>query len=704
MNNILSILRANGLSQAKMLAGPILILMVMAMMILPLPPFLLDLLFTFNIALAVMVLLVAMFTKKPLDFAAFPAVLLFATLLRLALNVASTRVVLLNGHKGPDAAGQVIEAFGHFLVGGNFAVGLIVFVILVIINFVVITKGAGRIAEVGARFTLDAMPGKQMAIDADLNAGLIGEDEARRRRQEVSQEAEFYGSMDGASKFVRGDAIAGILIMIINVIGGLIVGVMQHKLSFAEAGHVYTLLTIGDGLVAQIPALVISTAAGVVVSRVATDEDVGQQMVGQLFSNPNVLFLTAAILALMGLIPNMPHLAFLTFAAMVGGLGYSLLKRQQREALAAATEPDPAVIEADNAAAEASWDDVNMVDPLGLEVGYRLISLVDHAQDGELLHRIRSLRKKFAQEVGFLPPVVHIRDNLELKPSDYRIMLSGVEVGRGVAMPGQWLAIDPGGVTATLPGTPTTDPAFGLPAVWVDAETREQAQIAGYTVVDASTVIATHLNHLLHRYGAQLLGRQEVQQLLDRVGREAPRLVEDFVPKTISLTLLHKVLRGLLDEEVPIRDMRTIVEVLSENIHPLQQQIQAGAHLDEAAELLALTRAALGRAITQQWFPGEGELRVIGLDGRLEKVLTQALTTSGALEPGLAETLLTEAQRAAHQQEEGGDAPVLVVPPLLRASLSRFLRHHIPQLGVLSSQEIPDDRILRVTAVIGQQS
>jgi flagellar biosynthesis protein FlhA len=700
MNSFLALLKDNGAQHARLMAGPILILMVLAMMILPLPPFILDLLFTFNISLSVMILLVAMFTKKPLDFAAFPAVLLFATLLRLSLNVASTRVVLLHGHKGPDAAGQVIEAFGHFLVGGNFAVGIIVFVILVIINFVVITKGAGRIAEVGARFTLDAMPGKQMAIDADLNAGLVGEDEARRRRMEVSQEAEFYGSMDGASKFVRGDAVAGLLIMIINIIGGLIIGVGQHDLAFSEAGRVYTLLTIGDGLVAQIPALVISTAAGVVVSRVATDQDVGQQMVSQLFANPNVLFITAGIMTAMGLIPNMPHVAFLLLAAALAGGGRLMLKRQQAAKAADAEEPQKVQAAVEAAAAEATWDDVTLVDPLGLEVGYRLISLVDHAQNGELLHRIRSLRKKFAQDVGFLPPVVHIRDNLELKPNDYRILLSGVEIGCGVATPGQWLAIDPGGVTMKLPGAITTDPAFGLPAVWIDVSLREQAQIAGYTVVDAGTVIATHLNHLMHRHGGQLLGRQEVQALLDHVGREAPKLVEDLVPKTITLTLLQKLLRGLLAEEVPIRDMRSIVETLAEQAPRLAALNPSGTGPD-SAELLAFTRVALGRAITQQWFPGDTELRVIGLDARLERVLTQALTTSGALEPGLADSVLNDAQRAVQIQEANGDATVLVVPPALRASLSRFLRHHFPQIGVLSNAEIPDERILRITAVIG---
>lgn len=700
MNMFLSAIKDNGSRHARLMAGPVLILMVLAMMILPLPPVILDLLFTFNISLAIMILLVAMFTKKPLDFAAFPAVLLFATLLRLALNVASTRVVLLHGHKGPDAAGQVIEAFGHFLVGGNFAVGIIVFIILVIINFVVITKGAGRIAEVGARFTLDAMPGKQMAIDADLNAGLVGEDEARRRRSEVGQEAEFYGSMDGASKFVRGDAVAGLLIMAINIIGGLIVGVAQHGLSFSDAARVYTLLTIGDGLVAQIPALVISTAAGVVVSRVATDQDVGQQMMSQLFANPAVMFITAGILVAMGLIPNMPHVAFLSLALILGGAGWLLQGRQRIERAQSAQEPLKNQAAAEAAAAEASWDDVALVDPLGLEVGYRLISLVDHEQNGELLHRIRSLRKKFAQDIGFLPPVVHIRDNLELKPNDYRIVLFGVEVGHGVATPGQWLAIDPGGVTMDLPGETTTDPAFGLPAVWINVSLREQAQIAGYTVVDAGTVVATHLNHLMHRYGANLLGRQEVQQLLDHIGKEAPKLVEDLVPKTVSLTLLQKLLRGLLDEEVAIRDVRTIIETLAEHA-PRLAALNSNGSGPDPAELLALVRVALGRAIIQQWFPGEGELRVIGLDARLERVLTQALTTSGVLEPGLAESLAVDAQRAVQVQESNGDSPVLVVPAALRVSLSRFLRHHLPQLGVLSNAEIPDERILRVTCVVG---
>jgi flagellar biosynthesis protein FlhA len=701
MSALLSSLKLRGAANAKLMAGPILIVLVLGMMILPLPPFVLDLLFTFNIALAVMILLVAMFTKKPLDFAAFPSVLLFATLLRLSLNVASTRVVLLNGHTGPEAAGRVIESFGHFLVGGNFAVGIVLFVILTLINFVVITKGAGRIAEVGARFALDAMPGKQMAIDADLNAGLIGEDAARTRRAEVSQEADFFGSMDGASKFVRGDAIAGLLIMVLNVVGGLIVGMAQHNMSAGDASHVYTLLTIGDGLVAQIPALVISTAAGVVVSRVSTDQDVGTQMMSQLFSNPAVLFLTGGIVGVIGLIPNMPHFSFLALASMLLGGGWMLMRRAHARARAAATPPAEVANAEAEAAAEASWDDVTMVDQLGLEVGYRLISLVDHAQNGELLNRIRALRKKFAQDVGFLPPVVHIRDNLELKPNDYRILLSGVEIGRGSVMPNQWMAIDPGTVTRPLAGETTTDPAFGLPAVWIDSDQRDQAQIAGYTVVDASTVIATQLNHLLHRHGASVLGRQEVQQLLDRVGRESPKLIEDFVPKTLSLTTMQNVLQGLLLEEVPIRDMRAVIDTLSEHAPRLSALAATTGGQPDVAELIALSRRALGRAITHQWFPGDVEIRVIGLELRLERVLTQAMTTSGGLEPGLAETLLKETQACVQKQEAAGDPPVLLVSPPLRSPLSRFLRHHVPQLGVMSNVEIPDERIVRVTALIG---
>ncbi|MEO8013770.1 flagellar biosynthesis protein FlhA [Polaromonas sp.] len=678
-----------GADKGKGLVGPILIILILSMMVLPLPPFLLDLLFTFNIALSIMVLLVSMYTMKALDFAAFPAVLLFTTLLRLSLNVASTRVVLMQGHTGPDAAGKVIEAFGHFLVGGNFAVGVMVFIILVVINFMVITKGAGRIAEVGARFTLDAMPGKQMAIDADLNAGLIGEDVARKRRAEVSQEADFYGSMDGASKFVRGDAVAGLLILVINIIGGLVVGVAQHDMSFSDAATTYTLLAIGDGLVGQIPALVISTAAGVIVSRVTTDEDVGGQLTGQLFANPQVLFLTAGVIGMMGMIPGMPNLAFLLIAGGLIWMGRRVMQKAAVSTAAVTAAPAPAPIAAESQ--EASWDDVALVDPLGLEVGYRLISLVDMSQNGELLGRIKSIRKKFAQDIGFLVPVVHIRDNLEIKPNAYVVKLKGVEIGRGEATPGQWMAINPGQVSATLPGTPTKDPAFGLPAIWIDASLREQAQIYGYTVVDASTVVATHLNHLIHSHSAELLGRQEVQQLLDRIGKESPMLVQDLVPKALPLTSVQKVLQNLLDESVPIRDMRTILDTLAEH----------APAVSDTTELTSLIRLALGRAIIQDLYPGNEQLQVIGLDSALDRMLLQALSNSNGLEPGLADNLLQQTQAAMARQAQLGLPAVLVVQHPLRVLLARFLRRSLPELRVLSHAEIPDTRTIRVTATIG---
>ena len=692
MNALSSLLNLPGLrsaGQMKAFTGPLLIIMILGMMILPLPAFVLDLLFTFNIALAIMVLLVSMYTQKPLDFAAFPAVLLFTTLLRLSLNVASTRVVLLEGHTGPDAAGKVVEAFGHFLVGGNFAVGIVVFAILVVINFMVITKGAGRIAEVGARFMLDSMPGKQMSIDADLNAGLIDEAAAKKRRAEVAQESDFYGAMDGASKFVRGDAVAGLIIMFINVAAGMVVGMVQHDLDFGTAVHNYTLLTIGDGLVAQIPALVISTAAGVIVSRVANEQDVGEQLTGQLFSNPRVLYLTAGIMGLMGIIPGMPHFAFLLLSGALVWMGrYLSRKAATQQQVRQREERAPAVAQEST---EASWDDVSLVDPLGMEVGYRLITLVDRAQDGELLGRIKSIRKKVAQEIGFLVPVVHIRDNLELKPNAYRITLKGVEIGRGEAMPGQWMAINPGQVSGTLPGAATRDPAFGLPAVWIDAGIKEQAQSYGYTVVDASTVVATHLNHLIHMHAAELLGRQEVQALLDRIARDAPKLTEDLVPKTISLTALQKILQNLLDEGVPIRDMRTILDVVAEH----------APKISDPNELTAMVRVAMGRAITQQLFPNNADLQVIGLDAGLERVLSQALTNGGGIEPGLADALLQQTQGAVTRQEQMGLDPVLLVPSQLRPLMARFLRRTMPQLRVLSHAEVPDNRNIRITAMIG---
>ena len=674
----------------KIMTGPALIVLILSMMILPLPTFILDLLFTFNIALAIMVLMVSMLTEKPLDFSAFPSVLLFTTLLRLSLNVASTRVILMEGHTGPDAAGKVIEAFGEFLVGGNFAVGLALFLILVTINFMVITKGAGRIAEVGARFTLDSMPGKQMAIDADLNAGLIGEPQARQRRKEVAQEADFFGSMDGASKFVRGDAVAGLVIMGVCIIGGLAIGILQHDMAFADAAHTYTMLTIGDGLVAQIPGLVISIAAGVTVSRVNTEQDVRQPMMGQLFSRPKVLMMTAGVMGLLGLVPGMPNLVFLILTGLLGGLGWWFTKQEE---LPQESSTQTLLPKSASQSSEASWDDVHLVDTLSLRVGHRLIQLVDARQQGELITRIKSLRKKFAQDVGFLPPVVHVRDKLELSPNTYIISLKGVEIGRGEVFPGKWLAINPGKVTNVLEGTEAVDPAFGLPAIWIEPSLREHGQIYGYTVVDASTVTATHLNHLLHQHAKDMLGRGEVQKLLDKLGPDSKGLIDEVVPKMVSLTVLQRVLQNLLEENVTIRDMRTILDALAE--HGGAQQPP------DVQELTAVVRIALGRSIVNQLFANKPELKVIGLDFNLEQVLMQAVGNGGSLEPSLADNLMQQTSLALKRQEVSTEPPVLVVPNKLRPVLSRFLRRRLRQLTVISLSEVPDDRTLRMINVIG---
>ena len=691
MSALLTMLKSGGATHARLLAGPILIVMVLGMMVLPLPTFLLDLLFTFNIALSVMILLVAMFTRKPLDFAAFPAVLLFATLLRLSLNVASTRVVLLHGHTGPDAAGKVIEAFGHFLVGGNFAVGIIVFVILTIINFIVITKGAGRIAEVGARFTLDAMPGKQMAIDADLNAGLIGEDEARKRRSEVAQESDFFGSMDGASKFVRGDAVAGILILLINIVGGFTIGMAQHGLSASEAANSYILLAVGDALVAQIPGLLISVAAAMVISRVGKEQDMGGQIVRQLFMSPRVLGVTAGILVLLGLIPGMPHVVFLAMGSLFGYGAWLLVQREKQAAAtaAAATEAPPAPA----SDGEASWDDLQPIDLLGLELGYRLIALVDKSRQGDLLTRIKGVRRKFAQEVGFLPPAVHVRDNLELKPSAYRITLRGVVVGDGEAFPGMFLAINPGGISTPLIGTPTTDPAFGLPAHWIDGAQREAAQMAGFTVVDSETVMATHLSHLMQVHAAKLLSRTETQQLVEHVARLAPKLIEEVVPKMVSITTFQKVLQLLLEESVHIRDIRTIIETLAEHATATQDPV----------ELARRVRIALSPAIVQQIYGPTRELSVIAIEPGLERLLVQALGNAAngpSLDPGVADMLTQKAAEVALRQEEMGMPACLLVPDAIRGAISRLVRRVAPRLQVLAHSEIPETHTIRIGPIL----
>jgi len=675
----------------KALMAPLVVVMILAMMVLPLPPFALDLLFTFNIAMALMVMMVAAYMVRPLDFAAFPAVILLTTLLRLSLNVASTRVVLLEGHTGAGAAGKVIESFGHFLIGGNFAVGLIVFAILVVINFVVVTKGAERIAEVGARFTLDAMPGKQMAIDADMNAGLIDEKEAKRRRLEVGEEAEFFGSMDGASKYVRGDAMAGLLILFINIIGGFVIGVAQHDLSAAQAADSYILLAVGDALVAQIPALLISVAAAMVVSRVGKEADVGSQITAQVFSSPRSLAIVAGVLGVLGAIPGMPHLVFLIIAS---GLGYGawMLKKRQ-EAAKVAPKPPPVPLEAN---AEASWDDLQPVDTLGLEVGYRLIALVDKARQGDLLARIKGVRRKFAQDVGFLPPPVHIRDNLELKPSSYRLTLRGAIVGEGEAYPGMWLAINPGGATlSTVPliGTATTDPAFGLPATWVEERQREQAQMAGFTVVDCSTVVATHLSHLMQVHAAKLLGRVETQQLVEHVTKLAPKLMEDVIPKMVGIAALQKVLQLLLEEGVHIRDMRSIVECLAE----------FAATVTDPAELARRIRVHLAPSIVQQIYGPTKELEVIAMEPELERMVTQALNSphGAALDPGVADVLAKSAAESAKRQEDLGHPACLLVPDMIRAPMARLLKRAAPRLKVLSHSEIPETHSIRIGSVIG---
>ncbi|MFB2871125.1 flagellar biosynthesis protein FlhA [Aeromonas jandaei] len=683
---------------SKGVGTPLLVLASMGMVVLPIPPLMLDILFSFNIALSIVVLLVAVYTRRPLEFAAFPTVLLIATLLRLALNVASTRVVLLEGHNGSAAAGHVIEAFGNVVIGGNYAVGIIVFMILMIINFVVVTKGAGRISEVSARFTLDAMPGKQMAIDADLNAGLINQEEAKKRRQEVTQEADFYGSMDGASKFVKGDAVAGIMILGINILGGFIIGMAQHQLTFSESAQIYTLLAIGDGLVAQIPSLLLSIAAAIIVTRQNTDQDMGTAVLGQLFDNPKALIISSGILLMMGLVPGMPHFAFLSLGGVAAAGAWWLLRREKLAAARAAKgELMPANAEQPtHEQKELSWDDVMPVDVIGLEVGYQLIPLVDRNQGGELLNRIKGVRKKLSQELGFLVPAVHIRDNLDLAPNQYRITLMGVSTGEANVYHDKEMAINPGQVFGQVQGIAARDPAFGLEAVWVAKDQVSQAQTLGYTVVDTATVVATHLSQILTNHASLLLGHDEVQQLLDMIGKHQSKLVEGLVPEVISMGNLVKVLQNLLNEGVPIRDMRTILQTL----------VEYAPRSPDPEVLTAACRIALRRLIVQEIAGPDPDLPVITLAPELERILHQSLQAGGGdgagIEPGLAERMQRSLVEATQRQELEGQPAVLLTSGILRNTLAKFVKNAIPGLRVLSYQEVPDDKQIRIVSAVGQ--
>ncbi len=672
------------------LGAPVIVLLMLAMVVVPLAAPVLDALFTFNIAISLMVLLAVVYVKRPLEFSIFPIVLLMTTMLRLALNVASTRVILINGQDGHGAAGKVIEAFGEFVIGGNYAVGIVVFAILTIINFVVITKGAGRVSEVTARFILDAMPGKQMAIDADLNAGLLTREEAKARREEVREEADFYGSMDGASKFIRGDAIAGILILFINLIGGMAVGVLQHGMPFAQAASTYTLLSIGDGLVAQLPALLVSSAVAMLVTRASRSQDMGASMMGQVFGQHKALAVAAAIMGLVGLIPGMPNVAFLTLALILGLLAWKMWKRSLQPPPAAA-EAAPQAAAAAQANAELGWDELRPIDPLGLEVGYRLIPLVDKAQGGELMARIKGVRRKLTQDIGFLVPPVHIRDNLELPANAYRLLVHGVPVATADIHPDRELALDPGGALGKIDGIPGKDPAFGLDAIWIQPHLRAQAETMGYTVVDPATVIATHLSHLIREHAPELLGHEEVQQLLATLAKSAPKLVEDLTPKALPLSVVVRVLQNLLIEKIPVRQLRKIVEALVE--HAPQSQ--------EPGALTAAVRNALGRFIVQEIAGMAPELPVFTLAPQLERVLQDSTQGNGAaLEPGLAERLHQSLADCVSKQEARNEPAVVLVPAQVRAALARLVRHSVPALSVLSYSEVPEDKRLKLVGTI----
>ncbi|MDC0640965.1 flagellar biosynthesis protein FlhA [Porticoccaceae bacterium] len=673
---------------------PFLVLLIISMLVLPLPAFLLDFLFTFNIVIGLIIIMIAINSSKPLDFSSFPAILLMATMLRLGLNVASTRLVLVKGHEGPDAAGKVIEAFGEFVIGGNYLVGFIIFAILMIINFIVVTKGAGRVSEVIARFTLDAMPGKQMAIDADLNAGVIDQATAKARREEISQESDFFGSMDGASKFVRGDAIAGLLILLINIIGGLAIGLSQHDLSFSEAGRIYVLLTIGDGLVAQIPSLLLSLSTAIIVTRVTTSESMTEQAKSQL-NNPMAMFVAGGILLLLGLVPGMPHMVFLTLALAVVGLGIMLSKGANK--ISAQNDADSLRASAAEKAnkEELNWDDVDQVDLVGLDIGYGLIPLVNPETGGQLLPRVKGVRKKLSAELGFLVQPIRIRDNLDLAPDTYHIVMNGVVRGKGEIKVGREMAINPGHVHGTVEGIPTKEPAFGLDAIWIEPSQRDYARTLGYTVVDAATAIATHLNTLLRDNAAELLSHDETQQLLDKVAGRSPKLVEDLVPGKLPLATITKVLQNILDESVSVRDMRTIIEVLSTE----------SGRTQDADELTAAVRPRLGRMIVQSLIDVADSLPVITLDPSLEQMLHNVLQQSSSnqglvIEPKLAESLFKALAENTQEVENQGHPAVLVVSPGIRPWLAKIIKHRLSDLTVLSYSEIPDDQAVKVVATV----
>ncbi|MGM0953433.1 MAG: flagellar biosynthesis protein FlhA [Pseudomonadota bacterium] len=716
LNNVKALTRGN-------LGVPLMVMGLLGMMILPMPAFLLDVFFTFNITLSIVILLVCVYAMRPMEFASFPTVLLVATLLRLGLNVASTRIVLLEGHEGGDAAGKVIESFGEVLIGGNYAVGLVVFAILMIINFLVVTKGAGRVSEVSARFTLDAMPGKQMAIDADMNAGLINQEEAKARREDIAQEADFYGSMDGASKFVKGDAVAGLLILAINIIGGIVIGMMQHGLDFGVAVERYALLTIGDGLVAQIPSLLLSTSAAIMVTRVTSSQDMGGQILQQMFSAPKALAIAAFILIILGLIPGMPHVAFLGLGGIAAVSAWYIFKKQSQTveedgswtgsgSVGGAKPRQGTEVTADQGGGQAlpapgetrelGWDDVATVDIVGLEVGYRLIPLVDKSQGGQLLSRIKGVRKKLSQDLGFLMPSVHIRDNLDLMPNVYRITLMGVTIAEAEIHPERELAIDPGQVFGKVEGIAGKDPAFGLDATWIEPDQKDQAQTLGYTVVDASTVVATHLNQILQSHAHELIGHEEAQKWLDQLEKISPKLAEELVPTTITVSILLKVLQNLLKEEVPIRDMRSIAEAIV-NVHPKSQDPKI---------LTTVARQALRRMIVQSISGNEKEIPVITLDPDLEQLLLKSVQQSQqsggqddiglVLEPNMVEKLQRSLQDSVQRQEMMGKPAILLVSGPLRPVLAKFASYGVERLHVLSYQEVPDNKQITIVASVGQ--